>query len=766
MPYKPFYISNFESQSGLDQYAEPFMIPEKAFPELEDAYAWRGRIKRRRGFHFLGRLCRTLSSLAQDNTDGSATYSEADLLTSVRGTEPNAEISSGSVTLTIDPGGVNETIYRDNVSNGTLTYISGTYTGSGTINYVSSSAAVEITFTATPPAATAVEATLSYYPALPVMGLRTRELSSVINSEELIAFDTKYAYQFSAGAFTELVAGTTWSGSNSDFFWSTNYYQNNNGDLFWVTNFSGPTGDPIRYYDSTAWTNFAPALDSPATTYLHQSLILLPYKDRLLAMNTYEGATLAGSTNQAQRVRFSQNGDPTDTTNGWREDVAGRGGFIDVPTNEAIVSAEYIKDVLLIKCERSSWKLLHTGNPDLPFVLQQINTELGAESTFSLVPFDRAVFGVGNYGITGDDSVNVSRIDERIPDIVFQFNNDNEGTKRVYGIRNYQEQLVYWSYPNSVQNSTYPNRILVYNYINQTYAIFNDSFTVFGYFQKPSDLTWATLTYSSWESWKDSWNDGATQSLYPDTIGGNQQGFVEVLNREILNDQSLAITAITAGTPVRITSPNHNLETNQFVKIEAILGSGSPNPDTLNDTIYKIERIDANNFDLMVYNSSTGNFDNVSLLAGGTYLGLGTINVVNNFLIKTKRFSPYFQQGGQVRLGYTDFYLEKTSAGELTLDLFPDESSSIEINDPNSPANEGLLGDNVLLTRPENLNIIPFQSNQEKIWHRIFFYSIVQNFQFSLSLDGGQMSDEDIAGEDVVLHALVMYFTDNLRLIQ
>ncbi len=846
MPYKPFYVSSFENESGLDQSRESFLIPEKAFPELEDAYAWRGRIKRRLGFELLGRLCRSVTALAMDATDGTDTYTEADILNTFRANESNAEIAPGTVTITIDVGNANETIYRDNVTNGVLTHISGPFTGAGVINYVSSTGAVTITFTVTPGAALVVEGDVQYYPALPVMGLRTRESSTLINNEQLIAFDTVYAYQFSGGQFIELVAGTTWSGTNSDFFWTTNFWQNVTGDLMWATNFSGPTGDPIRYFDGAVWTDFLPTING--ANELHQSLILLPYKDRLLAMNTWEGATLAGSTAFPQRIRFSQNGDPTDQTNGWLDDVIGRGGFIDIPTNEAIVSAEFIKDTLLVKCERSSWKVIHTGNAILPFVIQQINTELGAESTFSVVPFDRGVFTVGNYGVTTDDSVNVARIDERIPDIVFSFNNDNEGVERVYGIRNFQQQLVYWSFPNSAENPTFPNKILVYNYTNQTYSIFNDSFTCFGYFQRGSDLTWATLGYPSWADWTDPWNSGLIQSQFPDVIGGNQQGYVEVLNRSIFNDVSLSITLVTAGTPDRITVPNHNLQSGRFVKITEVIGytqafvaeavgtaanasttftgfldnvpiespftssltitigansftdngngtldlagavAGTINynsgeftanftvlgvatavtasyTQSLNGGIFKVIKVNDNQLDLTKYNFQTGTIENFAIGTPTTYLGTGKLTVLNNVNILTKRFSPYYEAGSQVRLGFVDFFLEKTEEGEVTVNLFIDENSSISINDPSSFSNEGLLGDNIVLTRPEDPSHLTFQANQEKIWHRVYFYSLTQNFQLQLTFDDAQMSTEAINSSDVILHAMTFYLTDNVRII-
>ena len=765
MTFKPFYISSYENDSGLDQYAEAFLIPERAFPQLEDAYAFRGRIKRREGFSLLGRLRRELTALALTNADGTATYNEADILSSVRATEANAEIQNGTLVITIDRGNPNETIYEDSTTDGILTYTSGAFTGAGTVNYITGE--ITISFTVAPGAGITVDATFFYYPSLPVTGLPQREDSTLINDEELIAFDTKYAYKRTGGEFVELLAGTTWSGLSSNLFWTTNYWQNANGELFWATNFSGPAGDPIRYFDGTAWTTFNPQIDTAGTpNRLQQCLILLPYKERLLAMNTYEGTTLAGSTQFAQRIRFSGAIDPTILTTSWLDTSGNKGGFIDIPTNEAIISAAFIKDVLIIKCEQSSWKLIYNGNENFPFDIQKINTELGAESTFSLVGFDRGVFAIGNFGITSDDSVNVARIDEKIPDIIFNFNNSNAGPQRVYGIRDYKRQLVLWSYPNFNDNPIFPNKVLVFNYINATYSIFNDSFTCFGHFQKEDTQTWATLPYSSWTEWNVPWNSGSEQAKYPEVIAGNQQGYVEILNQKVSNDVSLSITAITPAEPVVLTIPNHNLQTGQFIKVSNIAGTGAPNPDTLNDTIYRITYVSADTLSLEFYNSVDEEFQNVALDAGGTYIGLGQVKVLNNIKILTKRFSPFYEIGGQVKLGYCDFFLNKTDEGELTLNQYVNESQVVAINDPNSVNNEGILGTNILPTYPENLNLIPFQGIQDKIWHRMYFYSITQNFQFELFFSDVQMADEAINESDVVLHAMTLYMSDNVRLIQ
>jgi hypothetical protein len=416
-----------------------------------------------------------------------------------------------------------------------------------------------------------------------------------------------------------------------------------------------------------------------------------------------------------------------------------------------------LKDVLIVKFERSSWRIVYTGNEVLPFVFQKINTELGAESTFSLVPFDQGVFAVGNVGITTDSGVNVERIDQKIPDIVFTFQNDKEGPERIHGIRDFARELVYWTYPYSPNDTTYPDSVLVYNYRNGTYATYNDQFTCYGYFQRTTDLTWADLDYLTWNEWKDAWNTGAKQALYLDVCAGNQNGYVVSVGQKIVNDPSFTITAITPGSPAVITVPDHNMQTGQVVKITGVIGTAN----ILNDGIYQIVRTSSNTFELWLWDGSA--FD---VPVGSTYIGGGEVAYLNNMSIVSKRFSPFYEAGKQVRLGYVDFLFDKTSAGKVRIDLFIDEDDANSLTDTSVLTNQGLLGTYEVNTGPENLNLIPFQANQAKIWHRIFTQSISQNFQFKVSLSPFQMSDPDSVEANFVMHAIAFYLSPNARMTQ
>ena len=786
MGYEPHYIASFEDDSGLNQYYEPFLIPEKAFPQLEDAFAFRGQIKRREGFNYLGRLRRDIGDISLVAISATPAYSNLDIVASVRATEPNAEIQPGSLHITLDKGGANESKYIDDAVGG-ISYVSGTYTLSGvpasTINYATGD--LELFFTAAgagkPANGTKVNVDFFYYPGLPVMGLPD-DITTLINEQNLRAFDTKYCYQYIGGQFQELLIGTVWHGTDSDFFWTINYWRPTAGSLplMWTTNFfnslvAGTNFDPIRYYNGTVWTDFTPDIIT-GTDSLFTCRILICYKDRFLAFNTWEGPSAApnpqlNAKHFPQRLRYSQIGNPL-AADAWVTDVKGKGGFIDVTSDEQIVSVEFIKDVLIVKLERSSWKIVYTGNKIAPFVFEKINTELGAESTFSLVPFDRGIFSVGNVGILTDDSVNVYRIDQVIPQVVFDIRNADHGPIRVQGIRDFTNELVYWTFPSSSIDRKFPNQVLVYNYINQTYAIFNDSFTCYGYYQKTTNNIWSSYSQvqNTWGNSNFAWNSGVAQARYPDVAAGNQQGFVEQLNQQTGNGISLAINAITpavAGSPVIITSKDHNLVDGQFVKFSGIMGTGIPNPSALNNTVYRVRVTDPatgianqDSFTLQL----APNFDQVELLPGGTYIGGGRITVFNNLTILTKVFAPFYEQGGQVRLGYIDFLLDRTDRGALACNIFIDESNSISISDELTEA--GLLGTKTLLTSPENLAQIPYQATQDKIWHRFFVQSIAQNFQLKLSMTDIQMSDEQIATSPVNLHAMTLYVSKNARIIQ
>ena len=790
MSYQPHYIASFENDSGMITYFEPFLIPEKAFSDLEDAYCFRGRVIKRPGYKLLGRLRRSFTTEAlTDISAGGAGNVVINLFIElgVTAAEVNAQIQLGSespISIAI-AAPISQTL-TDTTGSGIMTIAPAGVIDSAILNY--NTGILTLHFTAGV-AASHATFTGAYFPGLPVMGLRTQETGN-INDENLVAFDQVYAYKINpvTKQFEDFITPVTvtWNGDDSNFFWTTNYWEDTNGMIFWVTNTNmrNTIKDPMYYWDTSAWTKFFPYVDSGKTTYLVNAEVIIPFKDHLLFLNTWEGPlTMAGepdldaATNFPQRIRWSSVLDPI-STGAYDSTTPGKGGYRELPTSEQIVTAYFQKDVLIVKCERSSWKLIYTGNEVQPFVVQKINTELGSESKYSIVPFDDGLFSVADVGLMIDDSNSVRRIDLQIPNTVFNFDNLTNGVVRVQGIRDYFNELIYLTFPYSANktqiSSVYPNKVLIYNYRNNTYGSANDSFTCFGYFQQ-EEPTWSQLNNIEWQSWTSPWNSAGLQSLFPNVVGGNQQGFVEIVSKyqSSSNDQSLMIKAINFVTE-QFTIPNHNLQNDDVIQIDNIAGTGTPPPTDLNGERYLVAVIDKDTISLMIYDPTYDplyptwpfiNFADESLIdPSAVYLGGGIVTKITRFSINTKVFVPFYETGNQCRVGYIDYLIDKTTDGQVTGDIYINEDSNTSITDQSS--NESLIGSNVIHTNPENLTLIPYQANQNKIWHRQFIECFAQNFQIELSLSAAQAADPDIGDSDFQLHALAFYLSPNARLTQ
>jgi hypothetical protein len=597
---------------GLTQDKKPALLANEAYSDLENAYVFRERTKKRDGEVPIGRLSRTFTNVAIGNSSASPWTFNLYTVLSIT-PEANAQIVPGSVRVTI------ATLANPFIDQGNGTLSNATPGNSGTINYMTGS----VTLTTTVGAGHATTVSMNYYPGLPVMGILKRDVPT-LGIDATVFFDTKYAYLFSNG-FSELAPGTTWTGTNTDFFWAANY-QGATPDLryFFVTNnnilLSGPGSpayDPIRYYNNTTWTNLQPLVTSTIT--LWQAMILIPYYGRLLALNTWEGATAAtytGATNFFARCRFSQIGDPTDQTNGWRQDIFGRGGFVDAPTNEAIVSAAFFRNTLIVFFEYSTWQLRYIGEYGIPFIFERVSSDFGSVCTYSPVVFDQGVMTVSDRGIIQGSANGVTRLDEQIPEEAFGFEIQNSAPNFVHGVRDFEKELVYWNYldtSTASMNQTYPNTVLVFNYRNNTYAKFRDTITCFGVSQFMFGITWDSTT-TFWES-NVSW-DNVDEQQYVDYVTlGTQQGFINIYQNpdaetptasNTLYAPTMAITAVNFGTnPSQVTIPSHNLENGEIIYIQNTIWMGTD--PGLNNVIYNVTVIDANTVTLGIWDLTSQN---------------------------------------------------------------------------------------------------------------------------------------------------------------
>lgn len=680
--------------------------------------------------------------------------------------EPQAELSMGSLILTIID--TPDVVFTD--IDGVLTSISPG--NSGYINYITGN----LTFTTTAPISSIIMATFSYFPTLPVMGIPQRDIAA-INAEQTIWFDTEYAYIWSGSNFVEFIPGTTWADTNFNLFWAFNYRGTSPSDrLLFVTNDVNTAANPIRYTDGITWTDFAPL--TTASTTLFQCLIIIAYYGRLLALNTWEGTTgggVAGANNFFNRCRFSQYAASPVDADAWRTDIFGRGGAIDAPTNESIIGATFIKNTLVVDFERSTWQLRYVGEYGLPFIWERISADFGSESTFSGVLFDNHRLSVGDKAINAATGIGVDRIDLNIPDQVFSFKNSNNGTQRVSGIRDYKRELVFWNYPDAstqaspTQDLIFPNKVLLYNYRNQTWAIFRDSITCFGTFQSNSNTTWDSLSVF-WDSTTTLWDDPDNQSLFPIIVCGNQQGYVSCygydspsnLSLVNANDQeTLTIQNVTMnGDYLVITSVNHNLQPDEFVYLTNLTFLNNTThlsvPTSLDGSIFIVSMQAFNTKDTfsilkwdVASQSPQKGFAFTPILSGVTYVGGGQITLFPRLNILSKDINIYQGKSLQTKLSRLDFLFQSEEDGQVTIKLYLNSSA-----DGSTP---GGVGENNLVWKgPLSIDAKPpfYTKGSDYSWFRFYATLSAQYFSINITYSNDQMNDFATHSDSCTLYGI------------
>lgn len=756
MGFDRFLIAPYNS--GLRTDLRPWLIPDEAFSNLINAYVFRGRVRKRFGSILMG----------QGNASSSLTSSLFSRLRIQIDTTDAGGAAAGTV-----PGAIFEVGQMFSIGDEIFTVVS-----AGVAQpLLDTGTALTATYSTTNGAYVFIGAdfpntAVYFYPAQPVMGFANYEVGP-INNQPLFAYDTQFAYQFfNNGGWQRSGTGITpiWNGDDLDFFWSTNWRGSSADDtILFVSNFNAAIGapsvndDPLWSYDGTNWAIFTPYfLPNGGAVSTGPSVvtarIIIPFKNRLLLLNTIE-VNSAGTVNSSfiNRCRYSFVGSPF-AVNAWYErgqtdasgNVAGGAGFIDATTEEAIISAEFIKDRLIVYFDRSTWELVYTGNQVEPFVWQKINTELGSEATFSTVPFDKVVLTIGNTGVHACNGANVERVDQNIPDQIFEIEDKNEGQKRVAGIRDYFTELVYWTFPNDNTTGSFPNRVLVYNYKNGSWAINYDSITSWGYYEQQTDTTWASST-TTWAESNFTWISGVIQAKFRQVVAGNQEGFTFIVSPEVSRNASvLQITDIASGafSNTELGIIDHNLSQGDYIYLENMQGFVGFEPVIAQ----VLEIIDA---DSILTNLPFDYFD-------GTYTGGGTVAIVSNINIQTKQFNPYIQQGNDVYVSKIDFGVQKTVSGEITVDYFPSATSLSMIEE--GTVSGSIMGNNILETRPYDPLYYPLESQQQRLWHSLYFQSYGECIQLSFYMSFDQMMDPNIAFEEFQLEGMILYTNPTGRL--
>jgi len=574
----------------------------------------------------------------------------------------------------------------------------------------------------------------------------------------------------------------------------------------YLTNNAFPTKDCMRWYDGdptngnpitptltpgNGWVNFSPPLSQsnfsisdlpPSQYYLVTSRMVVPFKDRLLFLGPVIQNSGGGIFYLQDTIIYSQNGTPyytasftasptnyplppvttppgyvpilvpinqTATPSAYFEDQTGFGGFISAGLAQPIITVSSNEDVLIVGFNTIQTRVVYSGNDLVPFNFYIINSELGSGSTFSSINMDQGVITRGERGFIITSQVQAQRIDLEIPDEVFEINLTQNGNERFCAIRDFINEWVYFTYPVNNNTAKFPNQTLFYNYRDNSWAQFEESYTTYGSFRRQTGFTWQTvgLVYPSWNVWNEPWNSGNSTLLQQEVIAGNQQGFVVFRDVGTGESPSITIQSFSGSTNI-ITSPNHNLSNGDYIIINGSLGSVGT---YVNGQIFSVVNITTNTFQL----------DPDPMVGSSTYFGGGLITKMYVPFIQTKQFPVAWQMARKTRLGPQQYLFTTTNDSQITLLIFLSQNNANAYNlgpivpDPAS-INNALLYSTILYTCPEssNLGLTPANINlqtptaiqQQQLWHRMNTSLIGDTVQIGFTLSDTQMRDLEISG--------------------
>ena len=594
------------------------------------------------------------------------------------------------------------------------------------------------------------------------------------------------------------------------------------GVVQYLTTRSNTAIDGIRWFDgdmlsgtlpfpTTApgkgWVNYAPPLsrfafsiDSKPTAqyYLVGAKIIYPFRDFLLFVGPYiQTSTSAIAGTPAiylqDTIIFSQNGSPYYTASFsqstpvygpkntytpylvpanqtaypmalW-EDVTGFGGYISSGVSQPIKTLVPNEDVLILGYPNAFTRLIYTGNNLIPFLFYRINTEYGANSTFSAITFDQGSFTLGYYGIVMCSQVSAKRVDTPILDQVFTIDYTDGANDQITAGRDYVSEMIYISYIPEDSRSIFPSQTLCYNYREETWSIINETTTCYGYFTAIEGSTWSN-TVETWASLNRPWNFDVAEVLTPSLIAGNAQGFVFIKDTK---DTSECISGyIESVTNEIVTSPNHCLNdldplssSFNYIIISNVLDTMSTE---MNGKIFRVSPIDNDNFKLIDSDYNVVSFT-------GYYGGLGVFTRVYVPFIQSKQFPLAWSNERKTRVSYILLLLSRTAKSRITLNYYASTDTSTIVNQNNS----GQIYSGTIYTCPESTNLGLTQPNvdllqfnqvdtlgnnfnsQAKIWHRNQCFITGDTVQFAITLSNEQVFDLEAQNYDaeIELHSIV-----------
>lgn len=502
------------------------------------------------------------------------------------------------------------------------------------------------------------------------------------STSELLVFDKNFLYKFDTGSgqFVQIpFAGSlaAYTGfnitSNDDYISGTAYPTATNGPRF-VFCGSGITpnaGSAIFFYNGTDVRNFTSVVDNPNYAAppggaLNSATYVLWFNERL----NFIVPVIAG-------IEYNQgtlySGIRTASGNGDKFNVAGSGLF-QADTYQYITGATILGQIMVHNYDRMAYTMEKTRDAFNPYFGRAIPGVLGTSAKFSAISWNDQVASQGKTGVLGADGRQNLRIDNKIPR--FTANEiDQMDFNLTYGGFDRLNNQFLWSYKKSETDSDTQNSVLVRNYEENTWSVYDQRFSVFGQTDIGLNLNWDDIdgasgnsSWSQWDTTEEIWDKIGLGAAVQKTLAGDNLGFVYELNQSF-DDYFTNISAITTGNTTTLTVDATGVLAGDLLTISNVQGMVEINNfDPATNT-------QLNNFYEVISATPTSIEINVDSTLFSPYIpNTGNLSKIISFSAQTIPFNPYRSEGKRVYISHVDFTID-VNGGSLLVDVIADQQS-------------------------------------------------------------------------------------------
>lgn len=519
--YKPYPI--YDMKQGLRLDKEPWLLPQDAFSRLYNWYLYQGILQKRHGYTQFAQMVSQIPAAFGVGVFGEGKFGVGRVTTNpgfaVMGIF-NFYYGTSSQTLFWDTRRLNkyntvtevcedQTVLKVQFKTGVKEILVGnTITGATSGD------------TATVDAVILDDGTWAGGDAHGTLVISGADPGAFETDGEVLTVSGTTVATAKAEASYELLTG-----GDANYIWFENWR-----DVGYFTN----NQDQIQKYDGSYPSRLTIDLDvvGGPDNDVNTCLLIFHIKNRIVLLRTTERGT-----SHYQRARWSEITTRGDTITFRDSDRS------DADRDDWIMGADFIGNELIVYFERAAMKLVYTGDSDVPFKWENIPSQEGCYATMSIAPFSDELITVGPTRFVACDGREVYGIDEKIPDLMLEFNQD--ALNYCYTLVIEENRGFMTSYPSSSADK--PDMVLWVNYEEDNFATFNLPVHTMGYSTLESTISLDDMTGISLDDLDYSLDDKELRAGYPTTLMGCRDGWIYKLNDGGADDGSAIECVATTG---------------------------------------------------------------------------------------------------------------------------------------------------------------------------------------------------------------------------